>query len=188
MPRRPGRRLQGGDSDGCPCDTEGSGTSHSVSAAQRAGHKHPRVGVVAGLLHVAADLLAGLLFPAYSFRDLTTSELGAIGSPTETLFNTLVTIQLVIVGAFGIGVLRFGKDDKVLRWVGILLIAVSVVGVASAFTPINIRGAEQGLTGTLHVVLIGTDAFLLMVAIVGCGAQRTIQDPCPRLARHHVWL
>src|SRR5512133_680626 len=50
-------------------------------------------GIVAPLLYVASDVIAGLRWHGYSFRDQTISELNAIGAPTRTL-----TIVIGIVG------------------------------------------------------------------------------------------
>ena len=40
-------------------------------------------GVLSPLLYAAADVLAGLRWDGYSFRDQTISELGAIGAPSR---------------------------------------------------------------------------------------------------------
>jgi hypothetical protein len=44
-------------------------------------------GIAAPVLCAAADVVAGMRWDDYSFRDQTISELGAIGAPTRLLFS-----------------------------------------------------------------------------------------------------
>jgi hypothetical membrane protein len=98
-------------------------------------------GVAAGLLYVAADVLAGLLLDGYSFRDQHISETGAVGTSTRMLVTALIAIHGILVGAFGVGVRRTSGGSRTLQWVGNLLIGVTVITVLGViFAPMGMRG------------------------------------------------
>lgn len=84
-------------------------------------------GIAAVVVYVIGDLLSGLLYHGYSYRDQAISELSAFGSPVRPLMVTVILIHGVLVIAFGIGVLR-ASGRRSLSWVGGLLIAGGVVG------------------------------------------------------------
>ena len=124
-------------------------------------------GVVAPLLYAIADALAGMLRPGYSFRDHVISELGAIGAPTKPLFTTLLIGVYLLLTAFGVGVWQSARGRRRLRVVGGLLIALGVMALTvGQFVPMQPRGTEQGLTGTLHLVE-GAVAMLMIMAAMG---------------------
>ncbi len=123
-------------------------------------------GVVAGLLYVVADVVCGLLYEGYSFADQHISELGAAGAQTRALLTTLVTVHLVLVGVFAVGVWRSAGRSRALRWTAGLLITVAVVGLLGGiFAPMNPRGTEAGFAATMHLVYIGVNALMIMVAM-----------------------
>jgi hypothetical membrane protein len=49
-------------------------------------------GILSPVLYAISDVLAGLQWEDYSFRDQTISELGAIGAPSRPLFAVLLLI------------------------------------------------------------------------------------------------
>ena len=49
-------------------------------------------GIVAPLLYAVSDVVAGMRWEGYSFRDQTISELGAIGAPSRPLFSLLLVV------------------------------------------------------------------------------------------------
>ena len=61
-------------------------------------------GIVAPLLFVSTDILAGTLYPGYSFTDQAVSELFAIKAPTSDLVVPLFTVYSVLLGAFAFGI------------------------------------------------------------------------------------
>lgn len=122
-------------------------------------------GIAAGALYVAADVLCGLLYDGYSFKDQTISELGATGAPTKGLLTALLALDSLFLAAFGVGVLRAAQDKRVLRWAGALIVVVSAIAlVVAPFGPMSARGADSGFNGTLHKVYISTNSVLIMVA------------------------
>jgi hypothetical protein len=58
-------------------------------------------GVLASLLYVVTDILAGMIWEGYSFSSQAISELSAIHAPTRPLVVTLGLIYDVLLIAFG---------------------------------------------------------------------------------------
>jgi hypothetical membrane protein len=127
-------------------------------------------GIASPLLYALADLLAGLQWQDYSFRDQTISELGAIGAPSRPLFAALLVVVYALMAAFGTGVWKTANGDRRLRIVGGLLIALGVIALTiGQFVSMRLRGADQGLAGTLHLVE-GMAAMLLIFTAMGIAA------------------
>ncbi len=127
-------------------------------------------GILSPLLYAVADGLAGIRWEGYSFRDQAISELGAIGAPSRPLFSVLLIPVYLLFVAFGIGVWRSAAGRRALRVVGGLLVALGVMALTvGQFVPMHLRGTEQGLTGTLHLVEGGV-AVLMIVTAIGFAA------------------
>ena len=127
-------------------------------------------GIVAPLLYLASDLVAGFLWEGYSFRDQTISELNAFGSPTRPLTIALGLAGYALLVAFGVGVWRSAAGDRRLHLVGGALVAFGVLALwAVPFASMHGRGAERSLTDTLHLV-DGVMAVLLLVVAIGFAA------------------
>jgi hypothetical membrane protein len=113
--------------------------------------------LVAGIVAVGAyalgDLLSGLLYDGYSFRDQWISELPAFGSPVRPLMVTVILVHSLLLVAFGVGVWR-SADRRSLRWVGLLLIAAGLVGFPNhTVFAMSSRGMEGGFNDTMHFAL-----------------------------------
>ena len=127
-------------------------------------------GVLSPLLYALADALAGMHWKGYSFRDQTISELGAIGAPSRPLFSILLIVAYLLLLAFGVGVWQSAGRSGRIRVVGALLIALAVMALTvGQFVPMRLRGSEQGLTGTLHLVE-GAVAMVMVVTAMGFAA------------------
>ncbi len=124
-------------------------------------------GIGSPLLYVIADALAGLNWHGYSFRDMTISELGAIGAPSRPLFAVLLVFAYALLLAFGLGVRRAAGDRPRLRWVGTLVMALGllalIVGQLAAMRP---RGTPQGTAGAMHLAE-GAAAMLILFVAMG---------------------
>jgi hypothetical protein len=80
--------------------------------------------------------------------------------------TSLVTVHVLLVGAFGVGVWRAAGRTRALRWTAGLLVTVAVVGLfGGIFAPMNPRGVEGEFAATMHLVYIGVNALLIMVAM-----------------------
>lgn len=127
-------------------------------------------GILSPALYASADLLAGIRWEGYSFRDQTISELAAIGAPSRPLFSALLVPVYVLLTAFGIGVSQSAAGKRAVRVAGGLLVALGVMALAvGQFVPMRPRGTEQGLTGLLHL-LEGGVAVIMIVAAIGFAA------------------
>jgi hypothetical protein len=61
-------------------------------------------GIIAVPLYAATDIIAGTLYPGYSFTDQAVSELFAICASTSGLVVPLFTLYSLLVLAFAFGI------------------------------------------------------------------------------------
>ncbi len=123
-------------------------------------------GILSPLLYALADMLAGLQWESYSFRDQTISELGAIGAPSSHLFSVLLLPIYLLFIVFGVGIWQSADDKYKLRITAGLLITFGVIAIAiGPFVSMQLRGTEQGLSGALHLIEGGVEMFILLTAM-----------------------
>jgi hypothetical protein len=126
-------------------------------------------GILAPALYIGTDIVAAnLLFPGYSYTAKQVSELSAIGSPTRALWNVMGLIYMLLLVAFGIGVLRSGKKVS-LRITGILILASALIGLLWAFAPMHQRGTVSVSVDIWHIVFAALQV-LTLVLIMSFGA------------------
>jgi len=127
-------------------------------------------GIAAVVVYVIGDLLSGLLYHGYSYRDQAISELSAFGSPVRPLMVTVILIHGVLVIAFGIGVLR-ASGRRSLSWVGGLLIAGGVVGFPNhTVWAMSSRGMKGGFNDTMHIILSAAVFSVLVITAMALSA------------------
>lgn len=127
-------------------------------------------GIISPVLYSVADILAGLHWEGYSFRDQTISELGAIGAPSRPLFATLLVPVYLFFTAFGVGVWKAAQHRHRLRVAAGLLIGLGVLALTvGQFAAMRLRGTEQGVSGALHLIE-GAVAMVLLLAAMGFAA------------------
>ena len=123
-------------------------------------------GVVAVAAYAVGDLLSGLLYDGYSFRDQAISELTAIGSPVRPLMVAVIMVHGLLLVGFGVGVWRSG-DRRSLRFVGPLLIVANIVGlILHPVFPMHSRGMTTGVTDTVHAALTAAFSLFVFVALL----------------------
>jgi len=123
-------------------------------------------GILASLLYVAGDILGALWWEGYSYTSQTISELGAIGAPSRPLGIPISILHNALLIAFAIGVRRSATAKRGLRVTAGLLIGVAIIGeVTALFFPMHLRGAEQTLTDTMHIIFTGVNVFLIVLAM-----------------------
>jgi hypothetical membrane protein len=123
-------------------------------------------GVASPVLYACADLLAGLQWDGYSFRDQTISELGATGAPSQALFSSLLVPIYLLLAIFGMGVWQMARDRRSLRIAGALLIALGVIAITTGpFVAMRPRGADQELFGVLHLLEGGVAMIISLAAM-----------------------
>jgi hypothetical membrane protein len=118
--------------------------------------------IPAVVVYGIGDVISGLLYNGYSFKDQAISELSAFGSPVRPLMATLILIHGALLLAFGIGILRVARRRSV-RWIGWLLVAgFFIVGLWNhTIWAMSSRALETGFNDTMHISL--TMVFTLLV-------------------------
>jgi len=127
-------------------------------------------GIAVPLLYAVADLVAGVQWKGYSFRDQTISELGAIGAPSRALFSVLLVVVYALMVAFGVGVRKVAGGNRRLRVVGGLLVGLGLLALTvGQFAAMRSRGTDQGSAGALHL-MEGMVAMLMTFTAMGIAA------------------
>jgi hypothetical membrane protein len=122
--------------------------------------------VAAVVVYGVGDLVSGLLYDGYSFRDQAISELSALGSPVRPLMVAVIVLHNLLLVAFGVGVWR-AADRRGLRWVGGLIVAVGVSGLPThTVFAMSSRWLEPGLNDTMHQIFTGVFLLFVVPAIV----------------------
>lgn len=124
-------------------------------------------GIAAVVVYAVGDVLSGVLYNGYSFRNQAISELSAFGSPVRALMVTAILIHGALLLAFGIGILRVAEQRN-LRWVGWLLVAgFFVVGLWShTIWAMSSRDMATGFNDTMHIALTGVFSLLVVAMMV----------------------
>lgn len=140
-----------------------------VETARRSRNLLLICGILASLLYVGTDTLAGMLWEGYSFTDQAVSELSAIGAPTAPFVVPLYLAYDVLMIAFGLGVWGLAGQKRALRVTAGLLVGIGVLGFVWVPFPIHMRGAEITFTDIMHSILAGVNV-LLFLLVIGFGA------------------
>jgi hypothetical protein len=123
-------------------------------------------GVFSPLLYAVSDWLAGSRWAGYSFRDMTISELGAIGAPTRAFFSGLVLAVYALLFAFGVGIWRTAGTKVTLRVVGGLVIGLGVMAwVTMPFGATDLRTEGLSPATTIHIILTALGALTVITAM-----------------------
>lgn len=124
-------------------------------------------GIVSSLLYGA--MIGAISYEGYSLIAQVPSELSAIGAPTRSLWIALGAIYTVLMAAFGWGVWKSAGRDRVLRIVGVLILAYASLGLRWPFAPMHQRqvlaAGGATLSDTMHVALGGVTVFLMFLAM-----------------------
>jgi hypothetical protein len=111
-------------------------------------------GILSSLWYVAINIFVPMLYEGYSTVTLTVSELSAIGAPTRIIWVLLAIAYLLLLMAFGWGVLKSAGGNRKLRMAGSLIIAYCILNFY--WPPMHkrevIASGGSTLTDTLHIV------------------------------------
>lgn len=120
-------------------------------------------GVLASVLFIATDLLAGMLWEGYSFTVQSISELSAIGAPTRPLVVPLNLFFNALLILFGLGVWSASRK-RAMYVTAVLLLGNAIISfVVVLFFPMHLGEAVSAV----HLILMATNViFLQMLAIV----------------------
>ena len=122
-------------------------------------------GILAPLLYLGTDWLAGRLLKGYSFAAQSMSELSAAGSPTRSLVVSLTLVASVLMVAFGVGVWRAAGETPLPRVVGGLVSGNAVAGIiATLFFPT--RFGERPVFGSVGVIVMFLSVVFFVLAML----------------------
>jgi hypothetical protein len=123
-------------------------------------------GIIAPLLWIGTDILAGILYAGYSFTSQAISELFAIGAPTSGLVVPLFTVYDLLLVAFALGVWVSASRNRALCVMALMVVGNAVNGlVLWNFFPMHMRGVEATFTDTMHLILASTGVTFAMLAV-----------------------
>jgi hypothetical protein len=127
-------------------------------------------GILASLLYVGTDILAGLLKKGYRFDSQSGSVLSAFGTTTRPFVLPLMLTAYILLIAFAVGV-WFSADRNWAMWVTAGLLAGYAVFsmVAIAFFPAHLDEAVNTRANTMNVIISAVSVLLFLLAI-GFGA------------------
>lgn len=126
-------------------------------------------GILAPVIYIATDILAGMAYPGYDFFSQAISELSAIGAPTRPVWIALTFIFNPLLVAFGIGIYMTNTTKRSFRITGSLVTVWGLLGFVWLFFPMNMRGAIGSSTDTMHLIMAAITV-LLMMFFMGSGA------------------
>jgi hypothetical protein len=119
-------------------------------------------GIIASLLYLVTDLLAGNLLKGYSFSTQSMSELGAAGSPTRPLVVVLTLVASAFMIVFGVGVWQAAGSAILPRIVAGLIIGNAVAGLAATlFFPNHFGVRPEFSTPGVLLMFISVLCFVL---------------------------
>ena len=123
-------------------------------------------GIIAIPLYAITDMLAGVLYPGYSFTDQAVSELFAIGAPTSRLVVPLFTVYSLFILAFGIGLWMSAGSKRSLRFMSLMIFANAINGLLLwNLFPMHMRGEEMTSIDLAHATLAATGGIFGALAI-----------------------
>lgn len=122
-------------------------------------------GILAPLLYLGMDFLAGKLINGYRFSAQSMSELGAAGSPTRPLVVVLTLVASAFMIAFGVGIWQAVGPAILPRIVAGLIIGNVTTGLVSTLFFPNRFGVRPEF-GTPGVLLMFISVLCFVLAMV----------------------
>lgn len=122
-------------------------------------------GILAALLYLGTDLLAGKRLEGYSFSAKSIGELGAEGSPTRMLVVALTLVASAFMIAFVVGVWSSAGEVILPRIVAALILGNTLAGLAGTLFFPNYFGVRPEF-GTPGVLLMFVSVLCSVLAMV----------------------
>jgi hypothetical protein len=142
-------------------------TAGRVSPPRRMPSRGLLIACVASVVvYGLGDLVSGLLYRGYSYKDQWISELSAFGSPVRLLMVAAILIHGLLLFVVGVGIWR-AADRRSLRWVGVLLLLAGVIGFPThTVFAMSSRWMTAGFNDTMHAMLSLTFSLIVFAAVV----------------------
>lgn len=127
-------------------------------------------GILESIIRIINDVVAAMLYPGYSFRDQTMSQLAAVGAPTRELQLKFFIIEPLLIILFAIGVWISSGKKRSLRICGALLsVFGALLGVELLFPQTSMQLSGGFSDQVIHIVVTGTSVILIWL-FIGFGA------------------
>jgi Protein of unknown function (DUF998) len=124
-------------------------------------------GIVAPLIYISTDLIAGILLKGYNFVMQSASELPSIESPVSSFVLPLHFAYYLLMIAFGLGVWQLGAGSRMLDVLAAFMIGNAVVSLVSdAFFRANYSTDVTASSNVVSVILGATGVIFFLVAII----------------------
>jgi hypothetical protein len=122
-------------------------------------------GILAPLIYLGTDWLAGKLLKGYNFTAQSMSELSAAGSPTRSIVVWLTLLAGAVMIAFGVGAWRAAGEGLLGHIVSALVIGNAVAGsIATVFFPNHF--GERPSFGSPGVLFMFFSVLFFVLAMV----------------------
>jgi hypothetical protein len=123
-------------------------------------------GVVAPLVCVGTDLLAGSLRPGYSFAAQSVSVLGAPGAPSRTMFVALSLVGYSLIVVFGAALwLEFPTAWAARAMAGLVIGGAVLQALAVAFFPFHPSEPPSSPANVVNVAVMAPSIVAWFVAL-----------------------
>lgn len=122
-------------------------------------------GILAPILFIGTDVIAGILYQGYTFIDQSISELSAVGAPTRSLVVPLNILYNVLLIAFVLGVWVSADQNRLLRVTAIMILANVIVTLIWVFFPMQLGETANNLN-----VILGAVSMIFFLLAIGFGA------------------
>lgn len=130
-------------------------------------------GALGPIIYILNVILGGIITPNYSQIENAVSELTQRGAPNIFVLSALFVLSAVLILLFGIAIMKHYKSQNRRVYAGGVMIVVYGIFAALLATifPQDPIGGESTFPGTMHLVLAGLTAFVIMglILLIGLG-------------------
>ena len=138
-------------------------------------HTKERILFLAGLLgpiiYIFNVILGDIITPNYSHIKNAVSELTQRGAPNIVILSTLFVVSAILILLFGIAIMmRYKHRNRRLYAGGVLIVIYGIfAALLASIIPQDPLGGETTFPGTMHLVIAGLTAFVIMGGILLSG-------------------
>lgn len=122
--------------------------------------------ILAVIIYIGADILAGNLWHCYNFIFQSKGELAAINSPVRQIALPLDLIYYILIGIFGLGTWRLVSGGLFLKITAGMLIGYTVISLLGMFFPKHLGETQKSIANSMNTIFGAISLFLLLFAIL----------------------